>query len=184
MSVGQYSEETYTEKIRDLIVEDLAELNNAIADLHLAPLVPADVIVSPPSFQISDAMIFIWGGAKLHPESPTQAEHEVGDDGETYVKWARHVQGQIMVQPQIVMMPDATSMHAATRGVTALTAELDRLFLRQMTQDGWWAWLDNPDIGPVQALQTREPGANNLVAARQFQLVVRVKEFVSTLPQV
>ncbi len=184
MSVGQYTEELYTEHLHDLIVADLPELNNAIADLHLSPLVPDDVLVAPPSFQISDAMIFIWGGAKRHPESKTQAEHEEAADGTTYVKWARHVVGQIMVQPQITMMPDATSMHAATRGVTALTAELDRLFLRVMKEDGWWAWLDNPDIGPVQAMRPRDPNATYLVAARQFQLNVRVKEFVSTLPQV
>jgi len=179
----EYSEETYTQHIRDLIVADLAECNLAITDTGVRPLVANDVVVAPPSFQISDAMIFIWGGAINYPESKTQAAHEV-EDGTTYITWARHVDATIQVQPQITMMPDASSMHAATRGVTALTHALNRIFLRGMMQSGWWAWLDLPTIGPVQALQPRVPNADYLVAARLFQLHVRVKEFVETLPQV
>jgi len=182
MSVGQYRDVEYAEHLRDLLVGDLDEINYAIADEPLQPLVDRDIVVAPPGVQISDAMIFVTPADRRYPESPTQAEHNV-EGGVKYVTWARHVAAALTVQPQVVMVEDARSVAAATRAVCRLSEALDRLFLRYIKLEDWWAWLDVQGVSSVLAL--RMPGtAETLVAARQFALEVRVKERVDTRPVV
>jgi len=181
MSVGQYQEVEYASRLRDLFLGDLEELNLAVADEVARPMVEEDIVVGPVGVQISDLTLFVVPGGKVYPNSPTQAELNTVN-GVVYPTWCRHVHGTLIVQPQATFVPDSSSVQHATRVVCKLSDTLDMLFLRYIKLADWWAWLDVGSFSSVAAIQM--PGTNQLVAAKQCALTIRVKERVDTRPTV
>jgi len=180
MAVAQYTELEYAAHLRDLIADAADEVNLALAEEQIMPITAENVIVGPPGLQVYECTVFVMPASRSYPESPMQAAHHVVDST-TYVEWARHVHAGFTVQVQVVMVPDAESVQRATRAVCRVTDVLERLFLRHIGEDGWWAHLDVEGVSEVAALRLQTVD-QTIVAARQFSLTIRVKERVDTRP--
>jgi hypothetical protein len=182
----RYTEEDYALELRQILVEDLGELQDSVEDFcgkgSMQPLIKECILVGPPTYQLMDIMLFIEPGTVSHPGRVLRAGTETGLDGEDYQVWARDVVGELALIPQARMAPDFAGIHAATRVVMRLTAAIDRIMLRYVGHAGWWPVQWNPTITPVEGFVA--VGSGDTVAARRIPINIKMKEFVDTSPQV
>ena len=178
----RYTEYAYTQQVQTFLQDDLAELIHEMAAFvpPLQEMKKDDIVVAPPAFQVSDAMVWIMGGPIDYPDGVQKSAYET-HLGTQYTKYARRVDGLITIQPTVRMLPDASSMNAAAGACMVLTAAIDRILLRHVGEEGWYPIGQLADVDMM--LPIVMPG-EVIAATRKLNFGITVKEFISTVPQV